>query len=98
VLSSTSASQASEIVDLLLMLLIVPVTVHAIRGMRFPGRSWMTAGFFTIAFVRLFSVVERYFLGNPNFPTKQFINAAAGIAFAIGIWQLALAMRRGELL
>ncbi|HEY3317064.1 MAG TPA: hypothetical protein VGK50_01390 [Coriobacteriia bacterium] len=91
--SSVSASQASEVVNLLLMLLLVPVTVAAARGVDYPGRRWLAVGFFTIAGVYVFSIAERYLFGNPVFPFKQLLIAVAGTAFAIGTWQLALALR-----
>ncbi len=96
--SPVSASEAGEVVDLLLILLIVPLTIVTMKGMRFPGRRWLSVGFFVIVGVRLFSLVERHMLGNPVFPIKQFLIAAAGVAFAAGVWQLAVALRRGELL
>ena len=95
--SAVSASQASEIVTALLSLFVVPLAFIALHRIRFPGRTWMTVGLVTMLFVQVFSIVERYSMENAVLPVKQFIVAFAGIAFAIGVWQLALSLRRGDL-
>ena len=95
--SAVSASQASEIVTALLSLLVVPLAFVALRGIRFPGRLSMTIGLVAMLGVQVFSLVERYLMENPVLPVKQFLVAFAGVAFAVGIWQLALSLRRGDL-
>lgn len=97
-MSAVSASEASELVNLLLMVLLVPMTVIMTRRLVLPGQRWFLTGFLIVVAVRVYSVIERYLLGNPVVPVKQFAVAAAGIAFAIAAWQLALALRRREVL
>jgi hypothetical protein len=92
-----SASVASEIVNLLLILVLVPLTLATVRKMSYPGRDWLLAGYLIMAGIGVWSVVER-FLGNPTTIYKQFAFSAAGILFAIGVWELALALRRREVL
>lgn len=97
-MSAVSAQEASELVNLLLMILLVPVTLVVAKRLPRPGRRWVLTGFLTLSAVRAFSVVERYLLGNGVMPVKQFAVAFGGVAFAIGLWQLAFALRRREVL
>ena len=96
--SSVSASEASELVNLILMLLLVPVTIYVLRDRSLPGRTWLTVAFLTVAAVRAYSRRRALSPGQSRLPDKQFATAFAGVAFAVGLWQLALALRRRELL
>ena len=95
---SQAASVASEIVNLLLIAVLVPITIATVHKLRHPGRGWLLAGYLMVAAVGIWNIAERYLMGNPTNVPKQTLLAAAGVAFAIGCWKLALALRAREIL
>jgi hypothetical protein len=89
----------SEIVNLLLIVVLAPVTVIAVRQLTHPGRWWMLYGFLGIAAGGVLAVVEGLapWLAWATYP-KGICHAFAGIAYAVGLSQLSSAMRRREFL
>lgn len=90
-------ASTSEIVNLLLIVVLAPATVIAVRQMSHPGRLWMLYGFLGIALSGVFGVVAQLapWLAWAEY-VRQLMHAFAGIAYVVGLWQLSSAMRRRE--
>lgn len=85
----------SEIVNLLLVLLLVPLTALTIARYRNPGYRFTTTGCFCITAAIVLAVVEHPLQLQVISDLKNVLYACGGVAFAVGIWQLNLATRRG---
>lgn len=88
--------QTSEIVSLLLAVFLVPITVAVAHRFRHPGWIAVGVGFVLMSVGILLAVAEHYVGGTPVTDAKYVIEAAGGAAFAVGWFQLNVAVRRGE--
>lgn len=91
------ATSGSEIVNLLLIIGLVAVTVVTARQLTHPGRWWTLYGFLGIAAAGVLAVVENFVPFAAVLIVKELCFAFAGVAYAIGLWQVSAAMRRREL-
>jgi uncharacterized membrane protein HdeD (DUF308 family) len=86
-------SLPSEIVNLLLIVALVPVTIVTVRRLTHPGRWWMLAGFLGIAATGVLAILENVVPIAPVEVAKGLCAAFAGVAYAVGLWQVDRAIR-----
>lgn len=86
----------SEIINLLLIVVLVPLTVMTVRRYQQPGYRGSMIGFACVALAILLAVIEHPLQSRIVSDVKNVLYACGGIGFAVGIWQLNMAMRRGE--
>lgn len=88
------ASSPAEILNLLLIVTLVPVTVVTARKLTHPGSVWMAAGFILIATAGVLAVVENVAPVLAISAVKELCVPAAGISYTVGLWKLHIAIRR----
>ena len=86
----------SEIVNLLLIVVLVPLTGLTVRRFVQPGHRLTMIGYGCIVVAVVLAVVEHPLQIPLITDMKNVLYACGGIAFATGIWQLNFAVRRGE--
>jgi hypothetical protein len=86
----------SEIINLLLILLLVPLTVMTLRRFRHSGRIPLAVGYVAITVGFVLGVTEHLFLGTITRDIKTLLYALGAVGFALGMWQLKFAVGRRE--
>jgi hypothetical protein len=91
--------QESEIVDLVLAVGLAPLMYASVRRLEIPGKVAFLTGFLFMVASYIFTIAESVVLPEALNVAEHASLAAAGIAFAVGVWQLRSSLvRSGEAL
>jgi hypothetical protein len=92
------ASSPTQIINLLLSAALAPVAIWTVRKLTHPGRWWMLYGFLGIAASGVLTVAQNLVPFPLIWYVKDSCYAFAGVAYAIGLWQVNVAIRRRVIL
>lgn len=92
-----STPPASEIVNLLLILLIVPLSFAITRKLAHPALRSMVVGASAIAIGGILAVTEHLFLGQITRNVKDILYAVGGVSFAVAMIQINVGVRKGRI-
>ncbi len=88
--------QQSEIVSLLMAVGLAPVMYASVHRIRFAGKVAVASGLVALFGAYLFTVIETFALPDVFNLLEHLSLAFAGVAFAVGVIQLARAEQRAE--
>ena len=80
--------QESEIVDLVLAVGLAPLMYSSVRRLEIPGKAAFLTGFLFMVASYIFTIVESVALPGAFNIVEHAALAAAGVSFAVGVWQL----------
>jgi hypothetical protein len=93
----TPTPSPSEIVNLLLIVMMVPVTLYAVSRFRRKPQTFFVAAFLIMAFANVLGVTEHLFVSYLQRDVKNILYALSAAAFAVAMIRQNLAVRGGRL-